>query len=511
MRRLLQRLPAFFLLILLSFALVPVSAQALRVEVFNTRRPLSGEIWGAGQWVAFAVDEENRDLNGDRDVEDSVLHVFNTRTLDVQSTGIAIDYSLQDEEEDWPVAVSENLLALQMSEVDNGGRDMNGNGSQEDNVLTLYNPATKQLTPLGLSGFQPTFLGGRLYFVRPEAEAKRDLNGDGDTRDGVLCVYDPATKQTESLGMEATAGFRVAGEWIAAMVSEAAQFAKDLNGDGDLSDTVAQVYHIPQKKWTSTGWECSFGIALTPKLLAAGVEEARQGNKDLNNDKDPEDVVAHVWDLAAAKGTNLAQDCSGDIVATDNVVGFITLEDAQGKKDLNGDGDAGDEVGQAFVLGAEGPTNLARDASGGMVADAGKLAFACSEADQGNRDLNKDRDTQDYALFIYAPAQNRLLNAEWAVDAVLEAGEGYLAWSVLEEDQGNQDLNRDRDTEDSILFVLDLSTHSLSPTSTATTDYVAVTSLGVAFSTPEFDQGNRDLNMDGDTEDEIVQVARFRK
>ncbi|MFN3651431.1 MAG: hypothetical protein ACK47B_17790 [Armatimonadota bacterium] len=512
----LRALPAL-LLALASVSLLPGSPRpaaaqgSFRVEVFNTRRELSGELWGAGQWVAFAVDEEERDLNGDKDVEDSVLHLFNIRSLDTTNTGVAIDYSLQDEEENWAVAVSDNLIALQVSELDNGGRDMNGNGTAEDNVLCVYNPLSKQLTSLGVMGGQPRFLNGKLYFVRPEADAKKDLNGDGDMQDAVLCSYDPATRQIDSLGMEAANGYQVAGDWIAVAASEAGQFARDQNLDNDVSDVIAHLYQVSTKKWTSTAWDCSYGMALTPKLLAVGVEEQRQGNRDLNADKDSQDVVAHVWNLAAGTGMSLARDCSGDLVADDDLVGFITLEEAQGNQDLNGDKDTDDEVASSYVLGAAGPTNLTRDASGGIAIGGGKLAFACSEADQANRDLNNDRDTDDYVLMIYDPAKNHISNSGWAVDAVLEAKEGYLAWTVLEEDQKGQDLNRDRDVEDSILFAMDLRTLNIAPTSTAATDYVAITSEGIAFGTPEFDQGNRDLNMDGDTEDEIVQVARFKK
>jgi hypothetical protein len=42
-------------------------------------------------------------------------------------------------------------------------------------------------------------------------------------------------------------------------------------------------------------------------------------------------------------------------------------------------------------------------------------------------------------------------------------------------------------------------------------DVLFVSSAAVAFSTFEADQSERDLNMDGDTDNEILQVARFVK
>jgi hypothetical protein len=497
------------LLPLLPCALAPAIAASFRVEVVNTKREPSGRIWGAGPWIAFCVDETEQTLNGDMDTDDTVLHLFNSRTLATVSTGIAVDSTLVDSDEDWPVDFFGDMLAVQVSELDNGQKDLNGNGRAEDNVLHLYNTASRQLTSVGVIAAQPTLLERRLYFVQAERDAGKDLNGDRDMADSVLCVYDLTTRQTESLGMEAENGFQVVGDRVAAIVSEAAQGGADLNGDKDTQDLVLQLYSTAEKKWVNTGLECSYGFELTPKLAAVGVEEQKQGARDLNGDGDTKDIVAHVWDLAAGKAINLGQDCTGDLVADGSFVAFNTVEKAQGNADLNGDKDTQDEVAQYYALGAQKPLNLGRDASGGITTAGGKIAFACSEADQGNKDLNGDRDTNDFVLLVYDPAANKVFNSLHSVDGDLETGGNYLAWTVLEADQANRDLNRDGDVDDSIVFVMELTGHSIYSTGTCSADYLCLTGQAVAFSTPEEEQGRRDLNMDRDTEDSVLQVGRI--
>lgn len=502
-----RRITAALLIFLPLIALTPAAAQSLRLDVFNIGRAITGRTWAAGNWGAFVVDEETKDLNGDGDTDDAIACVVDLRTNKVRETGLAVSYRLLENEEDWPVAIGGDRLAVQVSEADQGGKDRNGNGTATDDVLAVVDLNTGTVTNLGVVGQRPTWLGGRLYFVQPESMAGRDLNGDGDMADNVLCQWDPATGQITSLGMDATFGFKAAGDWIATATSETNQYNRDLNGDGDTADVVAQLYRISTGKWTNTGLECSFGIALTPQLLAVGVDEARQGKKDLNGNGTADDVVCEVWNLATGELFNTGQDCGGGIAADGAICGFVTREANQGKRDLNGDGDAEDEVAQVYQLGDAGVRNLRYDASGGIVAGAGKIAFACSEYNQ-KKDLNRDGDMDDFVLLTYDPTANRITNVGYAVDGELASGEGMVAWKVLEADQGNRDINRDGDTDDSIACVLDLATGSFGVTGWAASDSLAVCQRAAVFGCPEIDQGNKDLNGDGDTDDEVLVVAR---
>lgn len=485
-------------------------AQSLRSEVFNLKRVLSGRIWGAGPWMAFCVDEDGKDQNQDGDADDTILYLVDTRTIKVIETGIAVDPALVDDEEDWPVATDGNTVIVQMSEVDNGKKDLNGNGFVGDDVMVSINPSTRQITPLGASGRRPTVVGGKVYFIQQEEDAKRDLNGDGDQRDGVMATVDPATRTVESLGMECSDRFRAAGDWIATSTSEVMQGAKDLNGDGDTGDVVAQLYQISTKKWTNTGLECTFEIELTPKLMAVGTAEARQGNKDMNGDGDTTDVVCQVWDLAKATPFNTGRDCSIDLSADANVVGFICAENNQGKTDLNGNKEVGDEVAHAYVLGASAPVNIGRDASGGLVAVGGKVAFSCSETIQGLRDMNGDKDADDLALLIYDPVKHAVANVNYAVDGQLIGFGSNLAFRVAEIDQGDRDINRDGDPDDTCLAICNVATNSVSVPGYASAEYFHLADGWVGFGVMEIEQGDRDLNADGDSDDEIVHLARLK-
>lgn len=489
---------------------------SLRLNLFNTRRELFGQLWGAGQWVAFSIDEDERDLNKDGDTDDTLISLLNMRSMAVTEIPLAIDTTLADESEDPAVAISPNgdYVALQVSEADEGGKDRNGNGNATDNVLALYSTASRQATNLGITGKNPVFAGSKLFFLQPEAARGKDLNGDGDTTDTVVCSYDPATKQMVNLGV---AGSRLLakGDWLAVLAEEAAQGGVDLNGDGDSGDAVVQLFRVSSSQWTNTRLEGSGGFVLTTNLLAVGVAEEKQGRKDLNGDGDAEDTVAAVWDLnGTGTAFNTAQDCAEGLAAEGTLVGMVTTEGAQGDKDLNNDGDKDDAVAQCYTMGAEKVVNIARDATGGLVVSKGKVAFSCSEEDNGGKDLNGDMDTEDFVLLVYDPARGAsgtVQNTKLAVDGDLAVGDGYLAWKILEGDQGSRDLNRDGDTDDSILAAMDLVSGATVVSSQATADSLFVSSFGVAFSTFEADQGERDLNMDGDTDDEILQVARFVK
>lgn len=506
---------------LLAGLSIPVVAQTLGFDVMNTRLEISGRLWGSGHLTLFCVEEdEKRDLNEDADNRDSVLFVGDLRTLAPQSTGIAVAYNTTDSDKDWPAAVAPelSLVAAQWSEAENGDKDVNNNGRSTDDVLCLYNLGTKQKTFLGVTGLQPTWSGGRLFFQQPESSAGRDLNGDGDQRDLVLCYYDPKTGQVQSLGAECSAGYRVAGDWVATMTSESGQGNRDLNFDRDVTDTVVQLYQISAHRWLNTGLESALEtevqIRLTPKLCAIGTNEANQGGKDLNGDRDIKDCVLQVVTLPqngtdALQTFNTGQDCSGGISADDNLVGLVTGEAAQNNRDLNGDKDTDDDVVQTFTLGAQAVQNTGLEGTEGVYIASGKVAIPVCESDQGDKDLNGDKDADDYVLHIYDAVRNKISNTRCTVEQSLVGNEGLLMWRVSEADQGDKDLNRDMDTDDSIVAIMDMATGQWSITGYATSvDPLWPVARGGIFALSEMDQGERDVNNDGETDDDVVILIR---
>lgn len=500
---------------------VPVIAQTLGFDVMNTRREISGRMWGSGHLVLFCVEEnEANDYNEDGDARDAGLFVGDLRSLTTTSTGIAVSYNLTDNERDWPAAAAPELglVAVQWSEAENGEKDVNNNGRATDDVLCIYNVATKQKTWLGSGGSQPTWSGGKLYFAQPESPVGRDLNGDGDLRDFVLCFYDPKTGQVQSLGAECSTGFRVAGDWAATMTSEAGQGNRDLNFDRDANDRVVQLYQLSARRWLNTGLESAYEpevqIRLTPKLCAIGTNEANQGGKDLNGDGDVSDCVLQVVTLPAngsdpLQTFNSAQDCSGGIQAHDNLTAIITSEKAQHKRDLNGDKDAEDDVVQTFTLGAQAIQDTGLEGAEGIYLSAGKVAVPVSEASQSDRDLNGDKDVDDYVLHLYDAVRNKISNTKVTVEQALLGNEGTLIWRVSEMDQADRDLNRDMDTDDSIVAVMDMATGHWSVTGYATMlSEMWPVARGCVFALSEMDQGGRDINNDGEMDDDVVVMLR---
>ena len=83
------------------------------------------------------------------------------------------------------------------------------------------------------------------------AQGETDLNGDGDTFDDVLFVYDAAKNRVIETGLAAVHGIgrdvssflfvvppAVLGDTVVFLVHEPAQGLTDLNGDGDTFDAV---------------------------------------------------------------------------------------------------------------------------------------------------------------------------------------------------------------------------------------------------------------------------------
>src|SRR5205807_1298348 len=95
-------------------------------------------------------------------------------------------------------------------------------------------------------------------------------------------------------------------------------------------------------------------------------------------------------------------------------------------------------------------TNLRQAVGTGFAFSGDLLAFSVSEADQGNRDLNGDRDMDDEIVTIYEAAAGRLVTTRQACSDTIVASPHIAAWLTSEADQGNVDLNGDRDTDDMV-------------------------------------------------------------
>lgn len=221
------------------------------------------------------------------------------------------------------------------------------------------------------------------------------------------------------------------------------------------------------------------------------------------------------------------------------LVVFLTNEAAQ-RRDLNGDGDKLDDVLQSFnaatgvghnsgtqaIAGtlddlgnracdpARGPCQLFplpcqpfRGPEGVVRPGDGLVAFLTDEAAQGRR-LNTDRDRLDDVLQVFNAVTGEVFNSfqQAIADSVCDLGDGRVAF-ITEEAAQNRSLNGDRDKLDNVLQVFDAVANEVRNSFQQVVDG-SLLDLGgglVAFLTDEFAQG-RDLNADGDKQDNVLQA-----
>jgi len=138
------------------------------------------------------------------------------------------------------LALSGGVLAAREFEAgtdQNGDGDGDGDGDGNDTLLRIVDLASGFAELVPNVGAHAS--GGALVaYTVPEAKVSRDLNGDGDTLDQVLHVFEAGSRRTVNVGF-ATDGQAplVTAGFVVAVVMEADQGA-DLDGDGDALDDV---------------------------------------------------------------------------------------------------------------------------------------------------------------------------------------------------------------------------------------------------------------------------------
>jgi hypothetical protein len=183
---------------------------------------------------------------------------------------------------------------------------------------------------------------------------------------------------------------------------------------------------------------------------------------DLNGDGDLLDNdLIHVYDAATDVVTGLGLSGSS-LQISEDVLAFAVPEFAHG--DLNGDGDTWDWPVHVYDFASGVTTNLGLDPYGGISHIDGEMfAFPVAESSQGNSDLNGDGDTSDVVLHIHDAASGTTTNLELAEDKsnYPRFSGRRVAFTVSETDQGNTDLNGDGDTLDTVVHVADFSVQTV--------------------------------------------------
>lgn len=363
-----------------------------------------------------------------------------------------------------------------------------------------------------------------------EFEQGVDRNGDGDTLDRVLALYDLDAGTLTNLAIAHEAPASVHGERVVVAAYEA-PMGTDLNGDGDLADDVVLVCDLAR----GTTWNTGLCVVHTPlaisarlrqtvvgETLAVAVSEAGAG-LDLNGDGDAEDEVLRLVSLrrpgappraVQAGGRQelpgtLALDARPFVPVGDRIL-VEASEHQGGQADLNGDGDATD----LYVLHVQRP-DTGRTVNLGLslayfqpLQAVGRRAlFLLNEAAQ-QADSNGDGDQSDFVVHVLDLDTLDLRNTHLATNGgqpVLL--DDVLACSVSEARQGGTDLDGDGDTADSVLHLVDLASGTTTNLGLPSFD-VGLAGAGAKLlcAVPEFGLG-ADLNGDGDAADRVLHTV----
>lgn len=526
-----------------TFTVVPPDGPLPQLPQVSSPGVSATRIVSDGELVAFSVfelEEGQRDLNGDGDAIDDVLFVHDAQTGETHNLELASP----------SFAVRGRFVVFGVLELAQG-QDMNGDGDLDDQVLHVFDATTAVSSNLEfslqtkLSGPAPAgsefpFLGDRLlafgrdaddlpstlHLFDLEQQGKRDtglefpnyapgpgsqigtviserstgldLNGDGDSTDIVAHVMDPSTGVSQNLGL-ALGSIRgiprfSSSERLMAMVVDEWMSNEDLDGDGLIGGSILFTYNFQTGElvnaklrvvgdrsfglglrvdgdnvliddedgdlafWSdnlrtsrSTGYS-SFGMVSHPTGVIFSVNESFE-KLDLNNDGDLDDSILHWLHYGSQSLRNLRVSALPNLALETGIV--VSVFEGQDGQDLNGDGDVEDSIIGLFDTSTESLRVLPVE---GFPQDSLNGTLLISLSGELGEDLNTDGDNNDVIVFVTETAPNsEPVNLGLAIPYALPLPrglEGVFPFQVHEAAHGNSDLNGDGDSNDYVLFLL---------------------------------------------------------
>jgi hypothetical protein len=469
-----------------------------------TQQPFA-PFWGVGgALAALGVSEEGQgglDLNGDGDATDWVLHIFEAGSGTVENLGISVAPASV------ALFVDDGGVGFVVDEVSEGRGDLNGDGDTNDTVLHHWDALAREVVKITAHMRFHQYDAGFAAVLISETFEGLDLNGDGDANDlDVVHLYDTRTRQLENLGLATTSiGLAFGAGWLVIPVLEGANGGLDRNGDGDALDKL-YVLHEPA---TGASWETGLSgppvgafhhpapstdarvvvitgetagfdrngdgdlddlwpVILTPATadvfdpsltfdvffstltlagdrMAIEVDEARQG-LDLNDDLDLEDQVVHELDLAQRTYSNLRLVVA-DVTATPARL-LLPRFESWDFTDWNGDGDQDDLVPALFEGDSGALTNTRLSTTGQSVSlTDDRLLFVGREPRGGSFEFE----------FLVHDAKRRASQPLGLLGGfslrLAASGTGTALFTVNEGFQ-QRDLNGDGDLDDDVLHLV---------------------------------------------------------
>ena len=300
----------------------------------------------------------------------------------------------------------------------------------------------------------------------------------------------------------------MAGTHAALAVLENRSARQDLNGDGDRSDTVLYVYDLLTGVATNTMQAMHRNkFEMDADNVVILTSEGAQ-RVDLNNDGDHGDHVVQVWNFATSTLTSTGYDATSFTFAADHIA-ISVGERRQGAGDLNGDSDQKDEILHLYRISTATTENLGyaihRPDLRVKISEKA-LMFTVLEGRDGLGDLNGDGRKNDEVAKLFVFDSSTLYDLNLPTSARnMAVGNEIAALSVSEKEQGDVDLNGDGDTKDDVVHVVDLATGAVTNLA-AQGDLPAITGRAVVFRSIENAAGQVDLNSDGDRSDRVLRV-----
>lgn len=334
--------------------------------------------------VAFFTYEGSTgsDLNGDGDLRDNVLRVYDIASASLRSL------PFQGVE---PV-LYEGKLVFHTSE-NKAQKDLNNDGDLKDTVIRLYDETSEAMTDIVITGGFPDINGNIIAFHVFERWVDRDLNGDGDVEDMVIQFYDLETDTLTNTGIEG-ARASISGDLIAFHTFEFLS-KQDFNGDGDADDVLIRLYNVRTAELIDPHLLGKYPI-LVDQQLAFETNEAALA-QDFNQDGDLLDNVVRLYDLRSK--TFEPTIFMGTFPEFDGKLLVYSTLESQINEDLTGDGDLNDSVIQLYDLTSK--THIQTGIAGtspSLYRD--KIVFYTHES-WVNQDLNGDNLISDYVIQFY--------------------------------------------------------------------------------------------------------------
>lgn len=242
-------------------------------------------------------------------------------------------------------SASGHFVAFQTSE-SQLGEDLNGDGNLDDVVIRYFDLLTNETVNTGIDGRCPVLSGTLILFLTDESATDTDINGDYDTSDCVLRCFDTSSMTLRDAVSDAHELSRsVYGDAIAFATDESLANA-DLNNDGDRLDRVIGYYDAGEDVVVETR-----AVGYAPSILEGRIAFAAsesETNRDFNADGDKQDWILQYWNMTSCNVTNTRQSLCGPgfglaIFSEGNMTTYVANETISAR-DINGDGDKSDAV-----------------------------------------------------------------------------------------------------------------------------------------------------------------------